>query len=61
MTIQTVGRVTTFKRGGRPRKTTKNLARRIKRLIINDPGMSSTQILAAVGDVNVSFRTIQLV
>lgn len=53
------GKVVNLKRGGRSRKTTKKLDRRIKRISLQDPRKSAKAILAELGDVNVSSRTVQ--
>lgn len=53
------GRVVNLKRGGRKRKTTKQLDRRIKRISQQNPRLSANQILAELDESNVSSRTIQ--
>ncbi|EFA10023.1 Transposable element Tcb2 transposase-like Protein [Tribolium castaneum] len=46
-------------KSGRPRKTTINMDRRIKRISENDPWKSSSKIIAEIPEVGVSTRTIQ--
>lgn len=53
------GVVTNLKRGGRKRKTTQKLERRLIRLSKNNPKMSARRIIAEVGEINVSSRTVQ--
>lgn len=51
--------VKSIKKSGRPRKTSKKLEQRIKWISQQNPKKSSAAILKELGDVNISYKTVQ--